>query len=290
MLRTFIAATAVAGLLFANNLQAQEDTAKKHKTRITLSIDKDNIHFDKDDSTIQAKKKNRDGKRFSTSFALVDLGVNILEDNTNYSNGLVKSYFHNIPASQVNTGLFELRTGKSINVNIYPWMAKYAIVKASKQRIYVSSGLGLQLYNFRYDKPLVHMKDPVTTLIYRGENPSDITLDTIHFKKNKLALNYLNVPLMFTFKTRFDKKHWLVYGVGVTEGFRLASWTKQVSNERGKVKYRDNYGLADFNTCLSAEIGIEGILRFYATYQLTSLYGNSLDQHPICFGLRFSGI
>jgi hypothetical protein len=95
---------------------------------------------------------------------------------------------------------------------------------------------------------------------------------------------------MLTFKTRFDKKHWLVYGVGITEGFRLSSWTKQVSGERGKIKVRDNFSLADFNTCVNAEIGIEGMLRFYASYQLTSLYDNNLGHHPICFGFRFSGI
>jgi hypothetical protein len=158
-------------------------------------------------------------------------------------------------------------------------MVKFAAVKTQRQRIYISSGLGLQLYNFRYENNISYTRDP-----------AGIIIDSVSFSKNKLGLDYLNIPLMLTFKTRLFKDRWLVYGVGITEGLRIASWTKQKSDERGKVKTHDDFGLADWNTCVTGEFGIEGIVRFYASYQLTSLYDNALNQHPISFGFRFSGI
>ncbi len=95
---------------------------------------------------------------------------------------------------------------------------------------------------------------------------------------------------MLTGKTRLHKSTWLVYGAGVSVGYRLSAWNKQVSDERGKVKTRGNFDLMDYNTCLTAEFGVEGVIRFFASYQLTSLYDNGIDQKPICVGVRLSGI
>jgi hypothetical protein len=95
---------------------------------------------------------------------------------------------------------------------------------------------------------------------------------------------------MFTFKTKLYKDQWLTYGVGITEGYLIDSWNKQVSSDHGKQKIYGNFDLASFNTCLSAEVGLEGIVRFFVSYQLTNLYDNGLNQHPVSFGFRFSGI
>lgn len=289
MTRTICAIAAIAGLLFANTLKAQEkqdETAKKKKKH-SIVISNKGIRVEYSDS---AEYKDKAGKmkmidkekqgKFSSSFALMDLGVNLISDNTNYADPSVQHYL-NVPSAMKTKSLFDLRTGKSINVNIYPWMLKYHALKTKGQRIYIATGIGLQLYNFRFDESISYTK-----------NPSGVILDTVVFKKNKLAMDYLNVPLMLTFKTRISKNNWLIYGVGITEGYRIGSLNKQVSGERGKVKTRGSFGLADFNTCINAEFGVEGIVRFFASYQLTSLYGSEagLDQHPICFGFRLSGI
>ncbi|MES2703211.1 MAG: hypothetical protein V4649_11255 [Bacteroidota bacterium] len=286
MKRTFCAIAAIAGLLFATTLHAQEQTggepAKKKKKHTSISISNKGIRMEKTDSakgsTVGKLATKEEENRFTTSIAMVDLGINMIEDNTNYSDPAVQSYL-NVPVGNRNTTLFDLKANKSVNVNIYPWMVKFAAVKTHGQRIYISSGLGLQLYNFRYENNISYTR-----------SPAGVIMDTVSFTKNKLGLDYLNLPLMVTFKTRLFKDRWLVYGAGITEGFRIASWTKQKSSQRGKVKIHDDFELADFNTCLTAEFGIEGILRFYASYQLTSLYEKGLDQHPFCFGFRFSGI
>jgi hypothetical protein len=287
MTRTLCVAAALAGLLFANSVKAQEEKKEekhgiKHKS-ITISNKGIKVkNIDSNQTTVgEIKDKDDDGRRFTTSLAMVDLGINILQDNTNYlTNADAQNYLAGVPAHMRNTTLFDLKVAKSINVNIYPWMIKFAAVKTQRQRIYISSGIGLQLYNFRYENNLTYTR-----------NPNGILLDSAaNLSKDKLGLDYLNIPLMFTFKTRLFKDRWLVYGVGVTEGLRIASWNKQKSDAHGKVKIHDDFGLADWNTCLTGEFGIEGIVRFYASYQLTSLYDKGLDQHPISFGFRFSGI
>jgi hypothetical protein len=285
MKRTLCAAAAIAGLLFANITLAQNtsDTsdAKKKKDHGVdeLSISNRGVTITKKNKEVRAADSLRkENRKFKMSYCLVDLGLNLISDNTNYADPAVKNLL-NVPANRQNKSLFDLRTGKSVNVNIYPWMIRYKALKTKGQRIYVSSGIGLQLYNFRYEDPINFNRNPVS-----------VSLDTISFKKNKLALDYLNVPLMLTMKTKLHKDTWLVYGAGITEGFRIDSWTKQVSGQRGKVKESDQFGLADFNTCLSAEIGIEGVFRLFATYQVTNMFQNALEQHPICIGFRFGGI
>jgi hypothetical protein len=199
-------------------------------------------------------------------------------DNTNYADPYVRS-FADVPANRQNKSLFDMRNSKSVNVNIIPWMLRVKALKTPNQRIYFTAGLGLQLYNFRYEDNITFTRNPV-----------GVAIDSINFSKNKLAIDYLTVPLMATFKSRLHGGSWLVYGAGITEGFRLESWTKQKSGERGKVKVFDQFGLNNFNTCIEAEIGIEGCARLYATYQLTSLFEQGIDQHPFCIGFRFGGI
>ncbi|MCW3121698.1 MAG: PorT family protein [Flavipsychrobacter sp.] len=290
MKNTLCIIAAMICLLLTGKASAQDnktDTGRFRKHDV-ISISNKGIRIEHTDSGAIAQKDSlrKENRKFSSSVLLFDLGVNFLQDNTNYTDPSVQSFL-NVPTSKQNKNLFDLRTAKSINVNIYPFMERFRALKTPGQRIYISTGLGLQIYNFRYENPLAYTR-----------NPASVTLSTTTFKKNKLSVNYLSIPLMLTFKTRLYKDpagktkndEWLVYGIGITEGLRLNSWTKQKSDQFGKIKVHDQYGLADFNTCVSAEIGVEGIIRFFASYQLTSLYTNGMDQHPISIGIRLSGI
>ncbi|WP_345085164.1 hypothetical protein [Nemorincola caseinilytica] len=283
MKHTFCTLAIAAGLLFAQNVNAQEAEATTPKKKHTLTISNKGIHVDEaaDSTKLHAgkvKEKEEKAGKFRTSFSMLDVGVNMLNDNTVYTDPSVVNYL-NVPAGKRNAELFDLKPSKSINVNIYPLMVKFLAVKTKNQRIYLSTGIGFQVYNFRFEEDLSYTK-----------NPNSIIMDTIKFSKNKLAVNYLNVPLMLTGKTRLHKKTWLTYGAGITAGYRLSSWNKQISGERGKKKLHGNFDLEDYNACLTAEFGIDGILRFYGSYQLTPMYNNGIDQRPICVGIRFSGI
>jgi hypothetical protein len=287
MKQSLFAIATIACLSFAPALMAQEkkeETATKKKHRTVISMGKDGVRVKATDSAGKTTDEGKadedtdDRSRFLSHVFMMDLGFNMIQDNTDYTNPAVANYLK-VPAANLNKNLFNLNNAKSVNVNIYPWMARFSALRTKNQRIYISSGVGFQIYNFRYESPLTYTR-----------NPAGVILDTISFKKDKLSMNYISIPLMLTFKTRLYKTHWLAYGVGITGGYRISSWTKQVSGQRGKVKQHDAFGLADFNTCLSAEIGLDGAIRLYATYQLTSMYDNALGQHPISFGIRLSGI
>jgi hypothetical protein len=260
-------------LLATTAVQAQEATeGEKEKAPKILSITPDGMY-------VSDKYNPKQEKKFDVEFLALDLGVNSLDDKTDYTSAEAKQFL-NVPGELENGNLFSLRTAKSINVNLWPVIGKWRVLKTEGQKIYLSTGVGLQMYNFRFNK----------NITYSNVTNPEVYKDSVDFSKNKLGITYLSVPLMLTFKTRLAEKAWLVYGVGATAGYRLDSWTKQVSSARGKKKNHDPFNLEDFNTCLTGEIGLSGYFRLYASYQITALHKYALDQHPFCIGIRFGGV
>lgn len=256
-------------LIAANETKSDDDTTKKNKHY--LQIGSGGIKMGGEEDT---------DKVFDIQIGMVDLGINYLQDRTNYNDPAVQDFLH-VNNEMKNDNLFSLREGKSINVNVYPILAKFRAIKTPRQRMYIALGLGLQMYNFRFNKPVTYLNE-TTPMV--GIN------DSLHFTKNKVGLTYLSMPLMFNFKTKLAKKVWVVYGAGITAGYRIDSWTKQVSVENGKEKNHDQFNFNNFNSCVTAEFGLEGYFRLYASYQLTALHEDTLDQHPYAIGVRFLGI
>src|SRR5690606_20246440 len=112
----------------------------------------------------------------------------------------------------------------------------------------------------------------------------------LHFSKNKLGITYLSVPLLITGQSRISSNYWLTYGVGVIGGYKVVSWTNQNSAESGKIKERDPYNMEPFQWSVTGEIGVKGILRLYATYQMTNIWKSGLHQQPFAMGIRIFGI
>lgn len=262
----------LAATLLSTTAFAQEKTEKPTDK---LIISGDGLHFEK--GTEKTEKKEE--KKFSVEIAMVDIGINSMHDKTDYTSAAAQNFLK-VPASMQNENLFSMRTGKSINVNIVPVMGKWRVLKTDRQKIYLGLGVGLQMYNFRFNK----------NISYVNNSEPAVILDTVGFTKNKLGLTYLTIPLMATFKTKLAEKAWLVYGVGASAGYRIDSWTKQVSAERGKDKNHDAFNLNDFNACLTGEIGLDGYFRLFASYQVTALHSTGLDQHPFSIGIRFGGL
>ena len=267
----------ISMLLALASLQAiaQEtpaDTSGKKKK--SISIGSDGIRVNESD------KKDKEEKVFDVQVGMLDLGINNISDNTNYNDPNLQNFLNVNPELQ-NENLFSLREGKSVNVNVYPVMMSYRLLKTKGQKISLVSGIGLQMYNFRFNRPVTYINE--TT-------PMVVMNDSTHLSKNKLGFTYLTIPLSLNFKTKLAKDAWLVYGFGISEGYRIASWTKQKSEQYGKQKNHDQFNFSSFITCLTAEIGLDDYFRLYASYQLTSLHKDYLDQHPYCIGVRFMGI
>jgi len=212
---------------------------------------------------------------------MFDLGLNAFNDQSNYGDAMAQQYL-NVPAGRKNADLFSLRPGKSVNVNIWPVLINFRLMNGRRQKISFYTGAGLQLYNFRFTKAISYLND----------TRPEVIMDSVGFSKNKLAFAYASIPVMVNFKTRLSAGNdlWLTYGFGVIGGYCLDSWTKQISDERGKQKNHDAFNFRKFNLNLSGEIGIANYFRVYATYQVTNLYKNALVQYPYAVGIRFFGI
>jgi len=258
------------------NIGSALDSAKREKSGTSLSIGSGGVKVGKaNDST---------DKSFEVQFGMLDLGINSLQDNTDYRSADAQAFLGRVDGGLRNGDLFSLRTSKSVNVNIYPIMVKAHLYKSERQKIMLASGVGLQLYNFRFTKPVS----------YRAIPAPGVVMDTISFSKNKLAFNYLTLPLMINAKTRISNSksggYWLTNGAGFSAGYLLNSWTKQISDERGKDKTHDPFNFRKTNFCVNGELGLDGYVRLYASYQLTSLHEDGLQQHPFSIGFRFLGL
>lgn len=249
---------------------------EKERKKMRISLGSDGLGINSETK----KEDNKVEKKFDVEVGIVDIGLNSLQDKSNY-NGAAAQALLQVADAYRNENLFNLNSGKSWNVNIWPVVASWKLVNGNGQKILFGTGVGLQMYNFRFNRPVTYINE-VTPMVY---------LDSVQtITKNKLGFTYLSVPLMLTFKTKAAPKAWFVYGIGITGGYRLASWTKQVSNERGKQKNHDKFNFSDFNSCITAELGLDGYFRLYASYQVTPLAENALEQYPFSIGLRFGGI
>jgi hypothetical protein len=221
-------------------------------------------------------------KALKLQWGMVDLGFNRLDDKTTYTNSPeMMAFLGYDPTQPGSPNAFRLREGKSINVNVWPLMARLRLHDGKHQRFYFTTGIGLQMYNFRFESNKMITDEPTPRI-------TDIK-PGLHVQKNKLGLTYLSIPVSILAKTKVADK-WLVYGVGVTGGYRIASWTKLKSSEEGKQKNHDAFNFNDFNACVTGEVGLDNYLRLYASYQLTPLHKDVLDQHPFCIGVRFLGL
>lgn len=235
------------------------------------------IKKNKDRKTTQisvAKKPNKPTK-VSTNWWIFDLGFANINDKTNYEGADAQNFLKTIRAGDkpITKDDLKLRTGKSSNVNI--WVVTQRL-NLAKGYVNLKYGLGLEMFNFRYESNISYHKDPV--YIYR---------DSISFSKNKLYAGYATVPFMLNINTSPGHKKALSLSAGVSAGYLVGSHNKQISDERGKVKTKGDVGLDKFRLAYIGELGI-GPIHLYGSYSMHSMYESGLDQYPYSLGIRFS--
>jgi hypothetical protein len=220
------------------------------------------------DVTIE-RKPEKPGK-IKTNWFIFDLGFANTNDKTNYTNLNTIDYLR----SPLTKDDFKLRTIKSSNVNIWLVMQKINLLKGY---INLKYGLGLEMFNLRYESSINYGKD----------SRPYIFMDTISFTKNKLYAGYATVPFMLNFNTTPGKKKGLSLSAGISAGYLIGSHDKQISGERGKDKTHGNIGLEQFRLAYIGELGI-GSIRLFGSYAITKLHEKTLEQYPYSFGIRFS--
>lgn len=212
--------------------------------------------------------------KVSTNWWIVDLGFANVNDKTNYAGTEAQNFLRSVgPGGKPGKDDLKLRANKSSNVNIWVIMQR---VNLAKGYLNLKYGLGLEMFNFRYENSIRYNK-----------NPNYIYKDSIAFSKNKLYAGYATVPLMLNINTSPGRKKGLSLSAGVSAGYLIGSHTKEVSSQRGKEKTKGDLGLEKFRLAYVGELGI-GPIRLFGSYSLTKLHENGLEQYPYSLGIRFS--
>jgi hypothetical protein len=236
--------------------------------------------------TVGNRYKRKTNPNVSTSSFIVDLGFANWVDKTNYATATNNGFIVNKPGSpDLVANDFKLKTIKSVNVNIWFFMQRLNLVK---HYVNLKYGIGLELNNYRF-KSAVSLNEGGPNP-YTAQNISHpfIFRDSISFSKNKLAADYVTVPLMLNFQTnKNNSDKGVSLSAGVSAGYLYSSRNKQISDERGKKKNRGDYDLEKWKFSYIGELGL-GPVRLYGSYSPKSIFHSDLDFRPYNIGIRLS--
>jgi hypothetical protein len=259
---------------------AQTDTAGKTNSTITT----DTIHVgdmiilkqhgdDNNNSYNHVHFSHRHYYRpanVSTNWVIVDIGFANYNDKTNYSSAGAQQF---APGST--SDWFNLRTGKSVDVNIWLFMQRLNLIK---HVVNLKYGFGIELNNYRYTAPILFSEDPATVVTYDDQR---------HYKKDKLATDYATIPLMLNFNFTPHRREGFGLSVGASVGYLYSSRQKVITDEDGKQKQHNDFDLDPWKISWIAELQL-GPIKFYGSYATQSIFKKGLDQVPYNIGIRLS--
>jgi hypothetical protein len=158
-----------------------------------------------------------------------------------------------------------------------------------KHYVNLKYGLGLELNNYRFKNDISFNEGGMNPYNSSQNIPhAFIFRDSINLSKNKLAADYVTVPLMLNFRTdpnRADKG--ISLSAGISMGYLYSSRNKQKSEARGKEKNRGDYDLEKWKFSYVGELGL-GPVKLYGSYSPKSIFTNQLNFTPYNIGIRLS--
>ena len=176
----------------------------------------------------------------------------------------------------------DLEYNNSISVNLNLWQQNLAIARGQKSALGLITGLGVGWNNYRFEK---------NTRLIHQDNQLGHYEDDINFRKNKLTVSHLNVPLMLEFQAaQRNPGSQFHMAAGFNLGVRLRSHTKYVYTIDGsKEKEKDfkSYHLVPMRYEAIARIGW-GRINLFASYSLNSMFKDDRgpELYPFSIGLR----
>jgi hypothetical protein len=248
----------VGGMIIIKKSDGEgHDTIRNRNRTITISNNRNNV--------------KRTNSNLRTNWWIVDLGFSNFNDKTNYAAAQASGFV----APGVGEDQLELRTGKSVNVNIWFFMQRLNMVK---NVVNLKYGLGLELNNYRFDDERVYFQ----------ENPTRIVLNEDYkgAKKNKLAADYVTVPVMLNLNFTPGRKNGFLVSGGVSAGYLYSSRQKFKVGDN-KDKNHDDFDLRKWKLAYIGELGL-GPVRLYGSYAMKSMWEKGLDQTPYNVGIRIS--
>ena len=220
---------------------------------------------------INTRRHNDRPSNISTNWWIVDLGFSNYVDNANYT--LAQS--SNFVAAGIGEDEMKARAGKSRNVNLWFFMQRINMIKHAVNLKY---GVGLELNSYHFDD----------TRIKFEKNPTKIILDESlkDAKKNKLAADYLTVPVMLNFNFTPKKNKTFGFSAGVSAGYLYSA--RQKTKMGGDIKKtKSDFDLERWKLSYVGEL-LLGPVKLYGSYAFKNMWEKGLDQTPYTVGFRIS--
>ena len=270
----------VAACLFTTGF-AQTDTTGKRETNDTIRIggmiiikkagtnEREIITGDRT-VKIPSRKRESENENITTNWSILDIGYAGFNDQTNYSSLEAQAF---APGSTEDW--FDLRGGKSRNINFWFFMQRLNVIS---HVVNLKYGLGLELNNYFFDDERIRFQ----------KNPTLITMDNNlkDAKKNKLAADYLTVPMMLNFNFTPNRKNGFGFSGGVSAGYLYAARQKtKMGGEKDKV--RNDFDLKRWKLSYIGELNL-GPVKLYGSYAFETMWDKGLDQTPYNVGFRLS--
>ena len=272
MKKTVLALLAI-GLAFSSFAQTDSTASKADTIRVggMIIIKKPGRNHTEDREVIISNRR-KSSSNISTNWFIVDLGFANWNDKTNYASAMQSGFVSPAIAGKDN---LELRTGKSVNVNIWLFMQK---LNLAKHYVNLKYGLGAELNNYRFDDEQVRF----------SKNPTRISLDPAlaNAKKNKLAADYITVPMMLNFDFTPGRKNGFGFSAGMSAGY-LYSARQKIKMNDDKTKLHNDFDLEKWKISYIAELTL-GPVRLYGSMATKNMWEKGLDMTPYNVGIRFS--
>ncbi|MDE3182710.1 MAG: outer membrane beta-barrel protein [Bacteroidota bacterium] len=280
-----ILCSAVSGFAQTDSIQVEQknDTVRIGGMIILKKGDPDNKRV-----TVTVGNRHHDNhSNISTSSFVLDLGFANWTDKTNYANATNDGYIVNKPGSPaLSANDLKLKTVKSVNVNIWFFMQRLNLIK---HYLNLKYGFGLELNNYRFTHDISFNEGGMNPYNAAQNIPHPfIFRDSVSFKKNKLAADYITVPIMINLISNpNNNKKGISLSGGVSMGYLYSSRNKQKSSARGKEKNRGDFDLEKWKFSYVGELGL-GPVHLYGSYSPKSIFKKDLNFTPYNVGIRFS--
>lgn len=211
------------------------------------------------------KRHKHDPDRFDGHWEGIEFGFNGF-DKEDYS-----------MYNSADKDFMSLNQGKSIEFNLNFYELNIGL---AKNYVGLVSGMGFSFNNYRFDNDYTIAKGATRT--------EPVALDPNNLSKTKLAVSYLNVPVLLEFQIPVNHNEGRLFiNGGIVGGVKIGSHTKVKYGDK-KDKDRSGFNLNSFNYAATARIGYKDISLF-AKYSLTPLFqtGKGPDLTPFTIGISF---
>lgn len=269
-------------LLWCKGIAQSETTNSEKSSSDTLRVgsiiivksEKDNTTRGSH-STHRSYGSNRWKNNVSTNWLVVDLGFANHDDKTNYSSTETIAFVHGTtPDKPAAKSDFSVKTG-SFNINLWLFMQRMSLYK---QVVNLKYGAGIELHKYYYKSGIRYIEAAEP---YVERQP-------LTFKRNKLAFDYVTVPMMLNINpSPRNKNGGINFSAGISVGYMYGARNKQKSEAHGKEKFSGDFNLERWKLAYMGELGL-GPIQLYGSYSITPLHQYGVEQYPYAVGIRFS--